>query len=433
MCKKIKVLHYTLGFLPSRTGGLVGYATSLMEKQAEKGHEVYALYPGKISLMNRKSHIKKGIFEKKIQRYELVNSLPLALMGGIKEPFDFKVKTNINIFFNLLNEINPDIIHVHTIMGIHKEFFEAAKILGKKIVFTSHDYFGLAPEPNFFYAGESYDESNTIEDWRIASSNAFSTRKLLVFQLKTYPFIRKTKKMLSFFSIRKGKNDGIKVIINEDIDEKYKILRKYYLEIFNMIDFYHFNSNVAKKVFLTNISSKLKYKVISITNDNIENRNTSIKINRKKIRVGYVGPNKYFKGYDDFIELANNINNENIEFHTFGYEPNKKIGNLVQHGKFKPSDAQKVYESLDVLVVPSRWKETFGLVALEGLSFGKLVFISENVGACDIVDKKYIYKNISDLSNKLNNIESFIDSYEKTDIKTMDYHVDEIIKLYSEV
>lgn len=49
----MKILHYTLGFQPSRTGGLVKYAEDLMTQQAIDGHEVIALYPGEISFIFR--------------------------------------------------------------------------------------------------------------------------------------------------------------------------------------------------------------------------------------------------------------------------------------------------------------------------------------------------------------------------------------------
>ena len=36
----MKILHYTLGFQPSRTGGLVKYAEDLMNQQVESGYKV---------------------------------------------------------------------------------------------------------------------------------------------------------------------------------------------------------------------------------------------------------------------------------------------------------------------------------------------------------------------------------------------------------
>ena len=39
-------------------------------------------------------------------------------------------------------------------------------------------------------------------------------------------------------------------------------------------------------------------------------------------------------------------------------------------GKFDASTIADVYHAMDVLVVPSIWKETFSLVTLEVLSYG---------------------------------------------------------------
>ena len=43
--------------------------------------------------------------------------------------------------------------------------------------------------------------------------------------------------------------------------------------------------------------------------------------------------------------------------------------------------------TFDVLVVPSLWKETYGLVVPEAISYGVPVIVSENVGAKDILEK----------------------------------------------
>ena len=56
----MKILHYTLGFQPQRTGGLIKYAEDLMLEQMDQGHQVLALYPGNIRLFSKKVGIKKA-------------------------------------------------------------------------------------------------------------------------------------------------------------------------------------------------------------------------------------------------------------------------------------------------------------------------------------------------------------------------------------
>lgn len=46
----MRILHYTLGLPPFRSGGLTRYASDLMEEQT-KHNEVFHLYPGKVDFL----------------------------------------------------------------------------------------------------------------------------------------------------------------------------------------------------------------------------------------------------------------------------------------------------------------------------------------------------------------------------------------------
>ena len=140
----MRILHYGLGYPPERTGGLVQYVTDLMGEQVKQNHEVAYLFPGRIDIFNSLTKIKKS--ETRIigvTSFEIINSLPLAVFGGIRDPGKFQTKVDHSIYNNLLDDFGPDVIHVHSLMGIHKEFFEVAKGRKIKIIYTSHDYFGL--------------------------------------------------------------------------------------------------------------------------------------------------------------------------------------------------------------------------------------------------------------------------------------------------
>jgi glycosyltransferase involved in cell wall biosynthesis len=62
---------------------------------------------------------------------------------------------------------------------------------------------------------------------------------------------------------------------------------------------------------------------------------------------------------------------------------------------------------MDVLVVPSIWKETFSLVTLEALSYGVPVIVSDNVGAQDLVreyNPKFIFHTLDELQALLSSL-----------------------------
>lgn len=421
----MKILHYTLGFEPIRSGGLVGYATDLMNCQKKMGHQVIALYPGKLNVFRRSSYIKQDN-KKNILAYQIVNSLPLPLFGGIKDPEKFMNNVSKKLYEEFLNAVSPEIIHVHTLMGIHQEFFEAAKKLKIPIIFTSHDYFGLAPEPKFFFNGVSYDQSNTVEDWFEVSKYALSTTKLRLFQLRVYPFLRKVSRMT------KKKSDIDYEISDVDSNKQYLKefydLKKYYQEIFGTIDMFHFNSEVAKDVYMNNLNGKTDYKIISITNSSIVNRCERKEKNTGKVKVAYIGPCEDFRGYYDFLSLARGMNqSREFEFHTYGHETKIKNEYVINHGKYSKDNLNTIYDNIDVLIVPSKWKETFGLIVLEALSFNTPVLVSNNVGAKDLLDKSCIFKDTRILKSKLIRFDWTKKNYE---LKTMKDHCEEILNLY---
>lgn len=419
----MKILHYTLGFQPQRTGGLVKYAEDLILEQIAQGHQVTALYPGNIRLLSKKVGIKK-VSSRQFECYELLNSLPLALFGGISSPIAFMTPCDKNVYSTFLEEVQPDIIHIHSFMGLHKEFIEIAKNMNIRVVFTSHDYYGLAPVPHFYFNGVDYSDNNTNLAWNIMSSNALSVEKLRFFQVPFYPTIRKFLKLL-------GKNPKSKnnLVIREIFEEKnYSELRHYYNEMFHLIDGYLFNSSLTKNVYEQNEIKPTQSTVLSITNSSIKPHQRLTTTNNK-IRVAYIGPDEEYKGYFDFIEFAKTLDLELYEVATYGHLPNEECPSFIeQKGYFTKETIDSVYENIDILIVPSKWKETFGLITIEALSYGVNVFVSENVGSKDLLPETHVFKNQNDLVVKV-----FKNEIENTKLKTIDEHSIEVIQYYERV
>ena len=85
----------------------------------------------------------------------------------------------------------------------------------------------------------------------------------------------------------------------------------------------------------------------------------------------------------------------------------EKDWQIFYRGKFDSRSLATVYDGMDVLIVPSIWKETFGFVVLEALSYGVPVIVSDNVGAKDIVkqyDERFVFTSASELLALLNQI-----------------------------
>ena len=77
----MKILHYSLGFPPYRTGGLTKFCMDLMKEQVKEGHEVSLLWPGEIRLINME-YAEKATKEESIRKLSLPSNRPIILFFG---------------------------------------------------------------------------------------------------------------------------------------------------------------------------------------------------------------------------------------------------------------------------------------------------------------------------------------------------------------
>ena len=129
------ILHYFLGFPPYRTGGLTKYAFDLAKSQVDDGHEVLALWPGQIKNYSAQPYIREGNKVEGIRNLELINPLPVSLDEGINDFEAFTKPCDVNIYISFLNKEKPDVIHIHTLMGLHREFVQVANQLKIRTIF----------------------------------------------------------------------------------------------------------------------------------------------------------------------------------------------------------------------------------------------------------------------------------------------------------
>ncbi|MGO5543208.1 glycosyltransferase [Blautia sp. HCP3S3_H10_1] len=383
-----KILHYIHGLPPVRVGGLVDYALDLAEVQTEQGHTVELLTPGAIWGRNR-HHIwfRKKKF-RNLDWYCIENPLPVPMACGIKDIKWYSSDAGFDEYKKFLEKIKPDVIHVHSLMGIHKSFFKAAKELHVRIVYTSHDYFGICPRTDLLRDGHICEN----KDWTKCASccrNSFGTWHLIfdqsiflrIFMSQNYALkiLQKLMKMKANV-LNKDKTEAEKSI-DSSYNLEYEKLRKYYCDIWKMIDFFHFNSDVALEEYIKRIGD-VPHAVVPICNRYCGDHRRLRKYG-KKIRIGFFANNSVHKGFYNLLEVLNLLYKEGYDFclNIYFPEPGDKPEYLEEHPPYKRDELEKIYEQNDLVVVPSMWKETYGLIVPEALSYGVPVVISENVGA----------------------------------------------------
>ena len=384
----MRILHYALGFPPYRSGGLTTFCIDLMVQQVNDKHEVALLWPGKITMGG--TTVKDRGYEKNIRSFELLNPLPISYDEGIIEISHFKKDILEKTYEHFLRTFNPNVIHIHTLMGLHKAFLTCARRLQIRIVFTAHDFFPICPKVKLIKKGEVCTTAESCIDCPQCNLSALKLWKLILLQSSPYRFL-KNSYIIKTLRIRhrnqyfrNTKQSQIEEILLKTKPEDYIDLRMYFFEILSMIDCIHYNSSVTKRTyerFFHPVDSCL----VPITHMNITDHRKK-KIFSLPLKFTYLGPQDEAKGYFLLKKVLDKLwmTKKNFLLNVF-FTPNETPMYIKVHEKYSYSDLSHIFDQTDLLIAPSIWYETFGYTVLEALSYGVPVLISGTVGAKDIL------------------------------------------------
>ncbi|MES9929262.1 MAG: glycosyltransferase [Candidatus Thiodiazotropha sp. 6PDIVS] len=128
----------------------------------------------------------------------------------------------------------------------------------------------------------------------------------------------------------------------------------------------------------------------------------------KVSHIGYLGQIVLTKGVDDFIQLAHKYNNLNFVIggdvsnqYALKLKMKNKLSNLFWLGRVDP---EEFLDSIDILIVPSKWHEPLPRVIYEAYARGILVVATDNGGNPSVMKKlsaEYRLLYSSDNSNSL--------------------------------
>lgn len=234
------------------------------------------------------------------------------------------------------------------------------------------------------------------------------------------------------------------------MDKEFETLLSTYRQMFGMIDAIHFNSQNTADVYNKYIEVPKESSVIPITHNGISDCRQCRRYDQKKLRLGFIGSISPFKGLPMLKKVIKKLNGEgllnsiilNVYDLKVGIDEDTELSNIVYKGRFGESQMSEVYDSMDLLVVPSIWNETFGFIVLEAFQYGVPSLVSSRVGAKDIV-KQYapqlVFETETDLYTIIRRLIDHRDDlmlYNKRIIElpwqwSMGNHVNEIVeKIY---
>lgn len=389
----MKILHYALGFPPYRSGGLTKLCVDLMAQQAKEGHTVALLWPGQMGFVNSKVTIKKRqdvkLSGQEILSFEVINPLPVSFDEGIADITAFTKNVEAEVYRRLLDNFQPDVIHVHTLMGLHKSFLETAKNKKIRLVFTAHDFFPICPKVTLFRHGTVCDNAQSCEKCGVCNTTALSLNKIRILQSSLYRVLKDSK---AIKRLRKQHRDGYlsKSTVNDTVvpvgtADDYKKLRNYYYSLLKLMDMIHYNSSVTKKVYESFFDLPNSC-IVVITHSDIKDNRKKKDYSTGKLRIRYLGPMGEAKGFFLLRAALDDLWSKEQNFCLdVQFTPIEMLPYIKAHGRYTYTELGNIFDETDVLVAPSILYETFGFTVLEALSYGVPVIISGNVGAKDIL------------------------------------------------
>lgn len=410
----MNILHYSIGIYPDRSGGLVRYSTDLALEHS-RDHQVYYLIPGKLGIVDKRVRIVEDGREKSVTVFRIQNALPVPIYSGIRNVDLYTRHVPKRIYADFLSRLQIDILFVHSFMGLHVELLQAAREKGIRVVMITHDFFGICPVTTLFRNGKICE--NTSIDVRCSgcSCHAHSYFALAVGQSRIYKRLKKT---IGIAGLRN------RTLLKDGSDEdalpksepstacagQYRKLNDYYMSCYQNIDCFIFNSKQTREIFEKRLG-KCDGMVIPLLHREItDRRRTRRFLQDGVLHVGFMGESTDFKGFEIVRTAIRDIHIEGCPIELDVYNDNVTEDELVKRkGKYSFDDLEKIYESLDIIVVPSIWYETLSFVVIEAISAGMPCLVSEHVGARELIEDHrtgFIVRagNIEDISSVLRDI-----------------------------
>lgn len=394
----MRVMHYLFGLPPVRGGGLVKYVLDLAEGQRNQGLDVCLLVPSEIR-KRKEITIQKKRYSG-FTCYHVINPVLVSCGKRISDMNALCERGDLETYIKFLKTAAPDVIHIHSLMGLHLVFLQAAKQLCIPMIYTTHDYYGICLKcSNFAENGVECRKDGSM--CGMCMGGITSTSGLQRQHMEYYAWLKRnfivkwleySKKILKLkWWLREKRKDYLKSVNDENTEvdlDSFKRLKNHYKEMFSYITFFHFNSSQTEKVYKMSLGN-IEGKVIHISNHSVAD-NRKVRSYGKTLKLAYLSNRQAIKGYEVLMDTLERLYSEgfwDFECHIYCNEDRFGVPYLRTHKPYTEKSMKKVFENMDVLIVPSLWKETFGMVALEAISYGVPVILSENVGAKDIFDR----------------------------------------------
>ena len=389
--KKPSLLYVNVWFSPQSVGGAArifeSHVHCLLENYG-KDYEVHVL----TSQLHPESFAPYSV-EQYLFGAALVTRLNVPLRDW-SETSDPKVYDFCREYYD---KYGFDLIHFHALPILTASVVDAARALKIPYLITLHDGWWLS---KYMFL---IDEAHELVD----TSHCFSNKNNSARQQQMYDCLNNASAILA-------------------VSEKFRDI--------------HIQAGIVQTQ--TNENGLEMFPVLPRTRTNIADSS--------KVRVAFVGGLSYHKGYDLFREAVTQAGLKNIEVlvidHSLesgqSYKSRWGTTPVVCQAKYKQSEVNELYASIDVLAAPSIWPESFGLVTREAAYAGVWVIASNRgaVGDCIVDGVNGRVVQVDDASGLIGALleidsdpEKFKEPCPQTSVRSVAEQVSELVSLYDKI
>ena len=379
------ILHYTLGLPPFRTGGMTKFCVDLMQAQILAGDSVSLIWPGRMK--GKDTKISKAKNRNGIACFEIINPNPIPYDEGISDVDLFMHDGDLGAYLHFLKQLKPDVIHIHTFLGLHSSLLQAAEELNIRTVYTTHDFFPICAKLTLFHDLQLCKSVESCAECPNCNRGALSIKKMRLLQSAAYMKFKDSTVVKQLRTLHRQKalsETGSSTALIESKAEDYIRLRRHFEDMLRQVSFIHFNSVLTKTIYLNSFSG-LDGIVIPITHAGIKD-NRRLRPYGEIVDLLYMGPVSLSKGYYLLRDALDKLNSTSIRFrlHIF-VDSLIESDYIINHGRYSYNELDAILNDADAVVVPSLLPETFGYTVLEAMSYAVPVVLSSTIGAKDIV------------------------------------------------
>ena len=389
----MRIAIFVHGFFPAHFYGTETYTLNLAKQLQNAGHEPIVISANYQGEPMSEEAISTYVYEE-IPVYCIdKNYFPNTRLRDI-----YYQPQMSKIFKDLLEHIKPDLVHVTHIFNHTVILLETVAKHNIPIVGTLTDFFGFCFKSTLEAAdgslcqGPDEHKANCLTCLMRSKGNNQQEQSVIRRIIAKYPWLLLRNIILLEYVNRITGLYKNTVMNIQDIKDRSEIMLKYY----SLYDAVIAPTKFLRKAYITN-GLKVPVHLIYFGTD-LPRIPKNFPSTKYPIRFGFIGQISSHKGTDILVDAFCRLPKGLAELHIYGQMDknntysekllsSSKGNDIFFKGTFPSNQIAEVLNTLDFLVIPSRWHENSPLVLLNALASHTPVIVSEGKGMTEFIEE----------------------------------------------